>query len=430
MTLQSAELTGIARSEAAALGAAVLSETAAAIVLGGLAAADFTVQAYGDAFAEIQALWHRDGRIDGATVGALPSAEVVLRCAEFVPALSEAAVNGYVRQVADAAKVRRAQAIALSMATDGATADELLARCAELARVLGGSREAGWSSSAQGFADFTARQRGEPPRYIKCGVLPTFDRHTYLQPGDLMLIGARPSAGKTMVSCNLALGWARRGERVAYFSLETSPEKLWDRMIACEYGLDFSAVKRAEVESADLELFERSGTEFGRLPIWICQAAGRSVAWMRAQAARLGATIAIIDYVQLIRGKGDSRYEQVTQISIDLHEWAQADGVLVVGLCQLSRQGAETPKLSDLRESGQLEQDADLVLLLDKKTDPETGDVDYGFDIAKNKEGIVGHIPMVFDGAHQRVREMAQPTHAPAPARNEPVQQTFGGVRP
>ena len=235
-----------------------------------------------------------------------------------------------------------------------------------------------------------------------------------------MLIGGRPSAGKTMASLNLALGWARRGQRVAYFSLETSPAKIWDRLIACEYGLDFAAVQRGEVDVSNLQMFER-GTPFGRLPIYICQAAGRSVAWMRAQAARLQADIAVIDYVQLIRTKGADRYEQVTQTSIDLHEWAQADHVMVVGLCQLNRQGTDQPKLSDLRESGQLEQDADLVVLLNKKTDPQTGATDYTFDLAKNKEGITGNIPMMFDGTHQRLRELDTQT----PAKDAPKQQSF-----
>jgi len=429
VTLPNADANISARNEAAALGAAVLSEVCAAMVFTQLAAEDFTLQAYGDAFREMQSLWQRDGRIDAATVGRLQCAALVIQCAEFAPSINESACEIYIKHISDEAKVRRAQGIALGIATDGTDPDEILQRVAQLANALGGERDAGWVDAEQGFAAFKARQQGKRPEYIRCGILPTFDRHSYLQTGDMLLIGGRPSAGKTLAILNLALGWARRGQRVVFFSLETSPDKIWDRLITCEYGLDFSAVKRGEVNTADLDLFEDGPAPFGRLPIYVCNAAGRSVAWMRAQAARLQADIAIIDYVQLIRSKGKDRYEQVTQTSIDLHEWAQADKVMVVGLCQLSRQGTDQPKLSDLRESGQLEQDADLVILLNKKTDPVTGAVEYTFDVAKNKEGVTGNIPMMFDGAHQRIREMTRAEDPPPPPAGppEPVQQRMEG---
>ena len=87
--------------------------------------------------------------------------------------------------------------------------------------------------------------------------------------------------------------------------------------------------------------------------------------------------------------------------------WAQADKVMVVALSQLSRNGAGNPKLTDLRESGQVEQDADLILLLSRKVDADTGETgEYIWDIAKNKEGQTGAIRMGWDGEHQRVREL------------------------
>lgn len=416
-----------ATAEAAVIGAAVLSEVCAGSVFTLLAAEDFLVQAYADAFARLQLLWRRDGRIDTATIGRLPCRDIVLRCAETVPSIQEAACLTYIRHVSDAARVRRAQAVAAAIVTGDMEPDAMLEACAAMEKALGGVREAGWEDAKQGFEGFYARQRGGAPEYVKCGVFPHFDRHTFIRPGDLILVGGRPSAGKTMASLNLALGWARRGQRVAYFSLETSPDKIWDRLIAAEFGLSFAEVKRGEVATDDGEL-QQDAAQFARLPIYVCQAAGRSVAWMRAQTARLQADIAVVDYVQLIRGKGDSRYEAVTQISIDLHEWAQSDKVVVVGLCQLSRQGSEAPRLSDLRESGQLEQDADVVILLNKKTDPETGHTDYTLDIAKNKEGITGELKMFFDGERQRLRELADAETTPdAPAGFREVTEPLPG---
>lgn len=391
-------------AESAAIGAALISDGCAGMVFTQMSAEDFLSADLAACFEELRQVWAADGRIDVATVARCPHSDLARQCMETVPSVSEEACAVYIRHVQDGARMRRAQAIALGIATDGADPDEVLERCTEMIGVLGGERDAGWMDARQGFERFYARQRGDAPRYIQCGY-PSLDRHTFLRPGDLLLIGGRPSAGKTMASLNLALGWARRGSRVAYFSLETSPDKIWDRLIACEFGLDFSQIKRGEIPTDDAELAQ-DAESFAALPIFVCQAAGRSVAWMRAQTARLKADIAVVDYVQLIRGRGDSRYEQVTQISIDLHEWAQSDGVFVVGLCQLSRQGADAPKLSDLRESGQLEQDADVVILLNKRQDAETGEVDYRLDVAKNKEGITGEIRMAFDGARQRLREL------------------------
>lgn len=399
-------------AESAAIGAALISDGCAGLVFTQLRGEDFQVAELGACFAELQRVWAADGRIDVATVARCPHSELARQCMETVPSTSEASCALYIRHVLDAARMRRAQAIALEIAAPDADPETALERCAAMVKALGGDRDAGWMDARQGFERFYARQRGGAPEYIKCGY-PTLDRHTFLQAGDLVLIGGRPSAGKTMASLNLALGWARRGLRVAYFSLETAPDKIWDRLIACAFGLDFAEVKRGEIPTDDNELME-DAKDFAGLPIYVCQAAGRSVAWMRAQAARLRADIAVVDYVQLIRARGDSRYEQVTQISIDLHEWAQGDHVVVVGLCQLSRQGVDAPKLSDLRESGQLEQDADVVILLNKRQDADTGEVDYRMDLAKNKEGITGEVKMAFDGARQRLRELAEDPSAPA----------------
>lgn len=371
-----------------------------------LEAGDFETPELSECFAELQALWRKDGRIDTATIAHCRTADTARQCMEFVPSASEESCALYIRHVSDAAKVRRAQGIALGIAMEASDPEEMLQQCAALEKALGGSKETAWVNTADGFVRFWERQHGEPPDYIRCGVFPTFDRMTYMQRGDYLVIAGRPSAGKTMVSLNLALGWAKKGKRVAYFSLETSPDKIMDRIISTYFGVLFSEVKAGTVATDDGEMMQDSA-EFGKLPISVCSASGKSVAWMRAEAARQSADIAIVDYIGLIKGRGKDRYEQVTNVSLDLHAWSQGDNILVAALCQLNRQGASDPQLTDLRESGQIEQDADVVVLLNRRTDAESGEVtEYTFDIAKNKEGQCGKIPMAWQGEFQRVSEI------------------------
>ena len=126
---------------------------------------------------------------------------------------------------------------------------------------------------------------------------------------------------------------------------------------------------------------------------------GKSVAWCSAVAAARSADVLIFDYMQLIPAKGTSRYEQVTRISMNLHTLAQTSGRLVVALAQIRRNGNAKPSMEDLKESGQIEQDADAVMLLAK------GEDDYSFELAKNKRGITGRLPIVFNGTTQTFYE-------------------------
>ena len=130
-----------------------------------------------------------------------------------------------------------------------------------------------------------------------------------------------------------------------------------------------------------------------RWPLFIRSAAGKGVAWIKAQALRMKADIIFVDYLQLIHERGSSdRYNAITEISIALHELAQTTGILVVALAQLNRNAARAePSNADLRESGQIEQDADAILLL--SADGDT----YFSRLTKNKEGRVGNAGLEFD---------------------------------
>lgn len=228
--------------------------------------------------------------------------------------------------------------------------------------------------------------------------LSVLDKHLKLSPGNLFIIGGRPSAGKTALSLQMACEMARRGLRVCYFSLETGPDTLAARIIANRLSTPLADVKEKRVPQSELDGL----ADLHKLPLLIRSASSKSVGWIKAQAQRMKAQVVFIDYLQLLEdGKAKDRYQQVTAISIALHELAQTTGILVVALAQLNRGAAHsTPSAAALKESGQLEQDADAILLL--SDDGEQ----YQAVLAKNKEGRVGEIGITFDKERQRFLEV------------------------
>ena len=243
------------------------------------------------------------------------------------------------------------------------------------------------------LVDNYVRKLNEKPKYIPSGI-PVLDKHLHLSPGNLFIIGGRPSAGKTALSLQMACEQARRGFRVCYFSLETDPDTLTARIISNRLAVPLADVKSKTVPQSDLD----SLADLHKLPLFIRSSSGKGTGWIKAQAQRMKAQVIFIDYLQLLAAsKAKDRYQQITSISIALHELAQTTGILVVALAQLNRNAAHaSPSTADLKESGQLEQDADAILLL--SADKE----EYQAILAKNKEGKIGEIPLTFDKTRQR----------------------------
>jgi replicative DNA helicase len=195
-----------------------------------------------------------------------------------------------------------------------------------------------------------------------------------LQQSDLIIVAARPSMGKTSLALNMAqFVAAKEGMPVAVFSLEMSKEQLVDRLICNEAGIDSWKLRTGNLDDDD---FPRIGTAMATLseaPLYIDDSAGLNVLEMRTKARRLqaehGLGLVVVDYIQLIQGNGSSnRVEEVSEISRSLKGLARELNVPVVALSQLSRavenRPSRIPQLADLRESGSIEQDADVVIFI------------------------------------------------------------------
>lgn len=229
------------------------------------------------------------------------------------------------------------------------------------------------------------------------------DDRIYAELGDLIIIGGYPSSGKSAWALQCAWHWASR-YKVGFFSLETSSEKLFDRQMAHAIGLSMDEIKRNTITDDGWDKVCSMTTEITARNLELIPAAGMTPADVRAVTMMRGYQIVFVDYLQLLQGSGENRTNQVTSISIALHTLAQSMGVTVVALSQLARQGQQNknapPDMSSLRESGQIEQDADLIMMLSLQ-DKDNPAGCRELRIRKNKEGTCPNILLDFDGKHQ-----------------------------
>ena len=245
-----------------------------------------------------------------------------------------------------------------------------------------------------------------------------------LQPSDLILIAARPSMGKTALVLNMAQHVAIREKKaVAFFSLEMSKEQLVQRMLCSEASIDSSRLRIGELEDNDWEKLIWAADSLSRAEIFIDDTPGITVMEMRAKARRLkvehNLQLIVIDYLQLMQGSGkksgENRKQELSDISRSLKALARELNVPVIALSQLSRsvesRQVKRPMLSDLRESGALEQDADLVAFLYREDyyDKETENKNITeLIIAKHRNGPVDTVKLFFHKQFTRFANLAK----------------------
>ena len=284
----------------------------------------------------------------------------------------------------------------------------------------------------EGLVDFYQRIT-QPVKYLRFGNS-LLDRKIYASLGDFIILGGRPSSGKTLLSVQMADVLSRE-YRVGYFSLETGPRKLFDRFVTQAVPLDFGRVKRHELTEDDMHALAYRNKEISSRSLEIIPAGGYTVDDIRAETLSGRYQIIFVDYLQLVRtsGKKLNRTEEVGEVSRGLHTLAQQHGITVIALAQLSRPERglrRPPQLSDLRESGQIEQDADIVLMLSLVKDDDSnesgGNTDRALQILKNKEGELARIRLAFDGRAQQLVERMQPNNR----RQKPRPQAFSRSAP
>jgi replicative DNA helicase len=282
-----------------------------------------------------------------------------------------------------------------------------------------------------------------------------------LQSSDLIIVAGRPGMGKTALATNIAYNVARayRGEVqpdgstatanggiVGFFSLEMSAEQLATRIIAERTEVPSSTIRRGSISENDFEKIKDVSIELQSLPFYVDETGGLSIAQLAARARRLkrqrGLDLLVIDYIQLLQGSqrraSESRVQEVTEITTNLKALAKELNVPIVALSQLSRQvesrDDKRPQLSDLRESGSIEQDADVVMFVFREEyylankEPRPGTEEHlkwqtemamvhgkaEIIIGKQRHGPTGTVQVHFDASVTRFGDLSPEDHLPA----------------
>jgi replicative DNA helicase len=282
-----------------------------------------------------------------------------------------------------------------------------------------------------------------------------------LQKSDLVILAGRPGMGKTALATNIAYNIARawqgetqidgtmatmNGGIVGFFSLEMSAEQLATRIIAEQSEIPSYRIRRGEIKESDFDHIANTAREMETIPLYIDETGGLSIATLAARARRLkrqrGLDLLVIDYIQLLSGSGkkaaEGRVQEVTEITTGLKALAKELAVPIVALSQLSRQvesrDDKRPQLSDLRESGSIEQDADVVMFVFreeyylKNREPRPGTEEYfkwqaemelvhgkaEVIIGKQRHGPTGTVKMQFMADVTRFANLEEEHHAPA----------------
>ncbi len=280
-----------------------------------------------------------------------------------------------------------------------------------------------------------------------------------LQPSDLIILAGRPAMGKTALATNIAFNIARnwRGEVqadgqmksvdggiVGFFSLEMSAEQLATRILSERTGISSSSIRRGGISERDFEKIRDHSIEMQNLPFYVDDSGGISISQLTARARRLkrqkGLDLLIIDYIQLLSGSGkrsDNRVQEITEITTGLKALAKELNVPIIALSQLSRQvenrDDKRPQLADLRESGSIEQDADVVLFVYREEyylqskEPRPGTPEHEkwmldmslvhgkaeVIIGKQRHGPTGTINLHFDANVTRFGDLAHDGQVP-----------------
>ncbi len=232
-----------------------------------------------------------------------------------------------------------------------------------------------------------------------------------LHPSDLVVLGARPSMGKTTLAMNIALNCSRNGAKVAVFSLEMSSGQLAERLLSTTTGICGDAIRRGILDEQQREKMSQAGKGLSNLPLVIDDNPALSAQAIRAKASLLatkdGLDLIVVDYLQLMRGTGETREREVSEMSAGLKGIAKTLNIPVLVLSQLNRSLESRPNkrpiLSDLRDSGSIEQDADVVLFLYRDEvynrspdNPLAGIAEL--IVAKHRNGRTGAMKLRFDG--------------------------------
>lgn len=436
-------------AEQAVLGCAMISADTVPHIVSSLTLEDWS-EVHRPWFFALMALFRRGGRIDAVTLlNELhePGPKMHEKAHNYAMQIIEvtptaANLDVYIDLMREASRMRAYQAAA-SAILSSPTTEAARPAVEQLIAAMDDRSSQDTITVAEGWERFYQRhESGAPTAYIETG-LRQLDTMVKLRKGKFLIIGGYPSDGKTALALQMCLHMAKK-HRVGLFSLETDHDDLMDRIAPCLAGISFSRVMDNTLTDDDWDRCADASKDIQQLKLELTKASGYTVELIRAKTRAGRYDVVFVDYAQIIKGSRNAgRFDTVTDISMELHNLAQQANVLVVALSQLTRPPKDKngkvppPTMSSLRESGQLEQDADAIILLTEQIPAYVQEqlryhskpmsAEYrSISVVKNKTGLRSCVvPTWLIGDQQRFQEIRMYRDATPPTKEPEPKQEF-----
>lgn len=406
------DLTAWKRAQESVIGALLIDpDYSAGLIFQSAKASHFGETELRHVFEAARELWNENRQLDAVTIldRAGSEYEQLLRdCMINTPTARN--LPAWLEICQDSARLTAMQAEALAI-VNADRADDAAAAWERMGTMLQDADQGEDLSLGELIGDYCDRMQDKRPvRYLNWGI-ESLDRDLYVSGGQFGVIAADSSVGKTALALQFAYHMAADGHRVGFFSLETPKENLEDRLLA-QYqvaGIPLPSTKRRKLTEEDLRAAGEAGMRSDQIYLRILRNYD-SLERIRAKTIQRRFDVIFIDYVQLIDAPGRERWDIVTNISMGLHRMAQQLGITVIGLSQITPavKGQKAPTKDDLRESRQLKQDADFILLLYPDTEEEAPPNARVLEIAKNKDGRCARLRMDFEPEHMTFKYHAK----------------------
>lgn len=406
-------LTGWANAQRAVIGSLMLApELCAGEIFQTARPSHFWDAALRHIFEAARTLWEQNKPIDPVTVAAACGSDdytkLLAACMEATPT----AVNfrAWLDICRSSARIAALQSEAMKIISADVTEAGALEAYERMGELLRGTEIGEDLSLTELIGDYLDRMRDTtPPDYLSWG-MEKLDQVLAVSPGKFVILAADSSVGKTALALQFATHIAGTGKRVGFFSIETDKESLTDRLMAERQlaGIPLPATKAKKLTPDDFQRADEAGMRSDQMQLRVLRKFD-TIPAIRARTLARKFDVIFIDYVQLIDAPGQERWDVVTGISMSLHRMAQQLGVTVVGLSQITpaAKGAkQAPTKDDLRESRQLKQDADVIMILSPSNDEEDPENTRILDVAKNKDGRCGKIKLRFEPQYMTFTEL------------------------
>ena len=355
-------------------------------------------------FEAAREIWSAGTPVDPVTLGAKAGKEysqTIVDCVNLTPT----AVNcgAYLKILQEQARLSAMQVEALSIST-AETVEDATESYEKIGKLLAATEDIEDYSLTEMIGMYLDRMNDPtPPDYLHFG-MDRLDSALAVTPGMFLIIGADSSTGKTALALQFAVHIAKTGKRVGFFSLETPQEPLQNRILSQHQlaGIPVPSSQQKKLTDEDYTRAAQAGVLSQDIPLRVIRKAN-TLERIRARTLQRRFEVIFIDYVQLIDVQGKERFDVVTRISMGLHRMAQELGIVIVGLSQVTPpEKGKKVKLTvdDLRESRQLKQDADIVLLMTRSTDKDDPPEARILEVAKNKDGRRPKLRLNFDPTH------------------------------